>query len=214
MQIICLLYFSHYIPTLLIPIFFFLINEIRLRHLAQKQVELSNGIDTEHVKVSSEHLDHHNPHTFEMEDLKKLIAKVSSDLNEADEKRRKEFKEYEMQKEYEKQQKLQHLSGSEREAFEKQIKENETKHKQHEPVSQKTKKKFQYYYYYYFIPECYVKMLLAIITFRLMIKVCLSCFSYTNLEANNNWKKFGKSKTTWKIKNLIQKFSFNFMVRL
>ena len=112
-----------------------------MRHLAQKQVELSNGIDTEHVKVSSEHLDHHNPHTFEMEDLKKLIAKVSSDLNEADEKRRKEFKEYEMQKEYEKQQKLQHLSGSEREAFEKQIKENETKHKQHEPVSEKNQQK-------------------------------------------------------------------------
>ncbi|KAK6627197.1 hypothetical protein RUM44_009674 [Polyplax serrata] len=104
----------------------------RLRHLAQKQYELSNGIDTEHAKISSEHLDHGNPHTFEIEDLKKLIAKVSADLNEADEKRRKEFKEYEMQKEYEKQQKLKHLEGSEREAFEKQLKENETKHKQHE----------------------------------------------------------------------------------
>lgn len=106
-----------------------------MRHLAQKQYELANGIDTDHIKVSSEHLDHENPHTFEMEDLKKLIAKVSSDLNEADEKRRREFKEYEMQKEFEKQQKLQHLEGSEKEAFEKQLKENETKHKQHERVS-------------------------------------------------------------------------------
>lgn len=111
-----------------------LCSNFRLRHLAQKQYELSNGIDTEHAKISSEHLDHGNPHTFEIEDLKKLIAKVSADLNEADEKRRKEFKEYEMQKEYEKQQKLKHLEGSEREAFEKQLKENETKHKQHERV--------------------------------------------------------------------------------
>ncbi|KAL0280429.1 UNVERIFIED_CONTAM: hypothetical protein PYX00_001720 [Menopon gallinae] len=106
----------------------------RLRHLAQKQYELNNGIDTEHMKVSSEHLDHENPHTFEMEDLKKLIAKVSADLVKADEKRRQEFKEYEMQKEFEKQEKLKHLQGSEREAFEKQIQENETKHKQHEPL--------------------------------------------------------------------------------
>lgn len=107
----------------------------RLRHLAQKQFEITNGIDTEHVKVSSEHLDHDNPHTFEMEDLKKLIAKVSSDLSEADEKRRQEFKEYEMQKEFEKQERLKHLEGAEKEAFEKQMQENETKHKQHEPVS-------------------------------------------------------------------------------
>ena len=107
----------------------------RLRHLAQREFELTNGIEVDHVKVSSEHLDHENPHTFEMRDLQKLIAKVSSDLNEADKKRRQEFKEYEMQKEFEKQERLKHLEGAEKEAFEKQIQENDTKHKQHEPVS-------------------------------------------------------------------------------
>lgn len=115
--------------------FTFSLSLFRLRHLAQKQFELVNGIDTEHVVIPNEHLDHENPHTFEMEDLKKLIAKVSADLVKADEKRRQEFKEYEMQKEFEKQEKLKHLKGSEKEAFEKQIQENETKHKQHEPVS-------------------------------------------------------------------------------
>lgn len=38
------------------------------------------------------HVDHENPHTFEIEDLKKLIHKTSEDLAEADRKRRDEFK--------------------------------------------------------------------------------------------------------------------------
>lgn len=38
------------------------------------------------------HLDHENEHTFEIEDLKKLIKKTSEDLAEADKKRREEFK--------------------------------------------------------------------------------------------------------------------------
>lgn len=41
----------------------------RLRHLATKQNELTNGIDTEHLDLK-------NTHTFEIQDLKKLIAKV------------------------------------------------------------------------------------------------------------------------------------------
>lgn len=41
---------------------------------------------------SSEHLDHTNAHTFEIEDLKKLIMKTTSDLEAADKKRREEFK--------------------------------------------------------------------------------------------------------------------------
>lgn len=41
---------------------------------------------------NTDHLDHANPHTFEIEDLKKLIKKTSADLEEADKKRQKEFK--------------------------------------------------------------------------------------------------------------------------
>lgn len=51
----------------------------RLRHLASKQYEIENGLNTSHGKVGTandkEHIDHANPHTFEIEDLKKLIAK-------------------------------------------------------------------------------------------------------------------------------------------
>nr|CAD7420158.1 unnamed protein product [Timema poppensis] len=47
----------------------------RLRHLANKEFEIRNGVDREHLKIGPEHLDHANPHTFEIEDLRKLIAK-------------------------------------------------------------------------------------------------------------------------------------------
>lgn len=39
-----------------------------------------------------EHVDHENEHTFEIEDLKKLIFKTSQDLAEADKQRREDFK--------------------------------------------------------------------------------------------------------------------------
>jgi hypothetical protein len=48
----------------------------RLRHLAVREYELKNGIDPDHLKMG-EHVDHTNPDTFEIYDLKKLIAKVS-----------------------------------------------------------------------------------------------------------------------------------------
>lgn len=49
----------------------------RLRKLARKAYEQENDIDTMHLKISEpEHVDHSNPHTFEIADLKKLIAKV------------------------------------------------------------------------------------------------------------------------------------------
>lgn len=47
----------------------------RLRHLATKENELKNGLDVDHLKIP-EHLDHTNTRTFEIQDLKKLIAKV------------------------------------------------------------------------------------------------------------------------------------------
>lgn len=82
----------------------------RLRDLVEKKKELleNNAIDDPN---HHHHIDHKNPHTFEIEDLKKLIAKTTEDLAEADRKRRDEFKEYEMQKEMEKQVKLNHTNG-------------------------------------------------------------------------------------------------------
>lgn len=106
----------------------------RLRHLATKEHNLMNNLNLEHLKIA-EHLDHSNKHTFEIDDLKKLIAKVCfdvheickiirqdvsfennicyrnilqtrKDLEEKDEQRHEEFKQYEMQKKYEEEQKM------------------------------------------------------------------------------------------------------------
>ena len=47
----------------------------RLRHLAMQQYEHENGIDRKHMKIPM-HVDPKNPHTFEAEDLRKLIVQV------------------------------------------------------------------------------------------------------------------------------------------
>lgn len=96
----------------------------RLRKLTEKKIRLedSNAIDIE--DPTHHHLDHSNPHTFEIEDLKKLIAKTTADLAEADKKRKEQFKQYEMEKEFKKQDKLNHTNGNEREKLEKEYQVN------------------------------------------------------------------------------------------
>lgn len=93
----------------------------RLKELVEKkrQLEDPNSILDDPVH---HHIDHDNPHTFEIEDLKKLIAKTTADLAAADKKRKEQFKQYEMEKEYQKQEKLNHTTGAEREKLEKELK--------------------------------------------------------------------------------------------
>ena len=107
----------------------------RLRSLAKKEFELENEIDRDHLKIN-QHLDHANEHTFEIEDLKKLIKKTAEDLAEADRKRQAEFKEYEMQKEFEKEMIKKELDEEQRKKFEEEQKALEEKHKKHEKVHQ------------------------------------------------------------------------------
>ena len=51
------------------------------------------------------HIDISN-HRFDVEDLKKLIKSTTNDLEEADKKRRDDFKKYEMEKKFEKEMRL------------------------------------------------------------------------------------------------------------
>uniref|UniRef100_A0A182WB14 EF-hand domain-containing protein n=1 Tax=Anopheles minimus TaxID=112268 RepID=A0A182WB14_9DIPT len=105
----------------------------RLKELATKQFELTNEIDRDHLKIS-EHVDHSNPHTFEIDDLKKLILKTSQDLMENDRRRREEFKQYELQKEFEKQEKLRNLDEEHRKAYEEDLKRQQAKHDNHDKI--------------------------------------------------------------------------------
>ncbi|XP_060519773.1 nucleobindin-2 isoform X2 [Cylas formicarius] len=107
----------------------------RLKELMAKKMQFEQGDSNDiHEDPTHHHLDHSNPHTFEIEDLKKLIAKTTQDLAEADKKRREDFKQYEMEKEYQKIEKLNHTNGEEKEKLEKQYKEMEEKHKKHEKL--------------------------------------------------------------------------------
>lgn len=81
-----------------------------------------------------EHVDHGNPHTFEIDDLKKLILKTGEDLAEADRRRREEFKEYELQKEFEKQEKMREMDEEHRKKYEEEIKLATEKHNKHEKI--------------------------------------------------------------------------------
>ncbi|XP_048263302.1 nucleobindin-2 [Bombus terrestris] len=105
----------------------------RLRHLATKENELKNGLDIEHLKIP-EHLDHTNTRTFEIQDLKKLIAKTTEDLAKADRRRREEFKQHEMEKKFEEQEKLKHMNDAEKKKYEQDLQAMKEKQKIHEPV--------------------------------------------------------------------------------
>lgn len=100
-----------------------------------RQFELANDIDRKHLKIRSpDHLDHQNSDTFEIEDLKRLILQTAADLEEADKKRRQDFKQYELQKEFEKQQKLKDMDEEHRKLYEEELKKMEEKHNKHEKV--------------------------------------------------------------------------------
>uniref|UniRef100_U5EJI6 Putative nucleobindin 2 n=1 Tax=Corethrella appendiculata TaxID=1370023 RepID=U5EJI6_9DIPT len=105
----------------------------RLRLLATRQFELSNSIDRNHMKIP-EHLDHENEHTFEIEDLKRLILKTTEDLAEADRRRRDEFKQYEMQKEFERQEKIRSMDEEHKKQYEQELKAQQQKHDDHEKI--------------------------------------------------------------------------------
>lgn len=81
-----------------------------------------------------EHVDHDNQHTFEIDDLKKLIIKTGEDLAEADRRRREEFKEYELQKEFEKQEHLREMDDDHKKKYEDEMKVLNEKHNKHEKV--------------------------------------------------------------------------------
>ncbi|CAG5121409.1 unnamed protein product [Candidula unifasciata] len=102
----------------------------RLQTLARAEMQAKTQGGTRKFEIPS-HLDLVNPHSFEMEDLKKLIIQTTSDLEELDKKRKEEFKEYEMEKEFEKKKHLNELSEEERKKEEARLEELKKKHADH-----------------------------------------------------------------------------------
>jgi len=105
----------------------------RLRHMAQKQFEAKEGIDRKHFKIP-QHLDIKSSQ-FDVADLQKLIKQTTADLEEADNKRKEDFKKYEMEKKFEKEMRLNAINDTaERKVVQEEMEKLEFKHRQHDKL--------------------------------------------------------------------------------
>ncbi|KAI7690783.1 Nucleobindin-2 [Sarcoptes scabiei] len=113
----------------------------RLRKLLAREHKLEEEMEDEQhrQKIGDDdsvaaHIDHSNPHSFEAEDLQKLILKATKDLDELDKKRRRDFKQYEMEKEIQYQESLQNMTAEQKAEAIKHHDEIKKKHSEHPKV--------------------------------------------------------------------------------
>ncbi|KJH44129.1 hypothetical protein DICVIV_09846 [Dictyocaulus viviparus] len=103
----------------------------RLRQQIQKQIEDDGG--AHNVKMP-EHLDVTNWEKFSKEDLRKLIIRTVQDMEIMDQERKKNFKEYEMQKKAEEDHKLAQMNEEERQKAIREAEEAKKRHSDHEKM--------------------------------------------------------------------------------
>jgi len=77
---------------------------------------------------------HDNTDTFEIDDMKKLLSKHNDMMNEQDDKRKKEFKEYELEKEHKHREERKKMTEDQKKADDTKIHENKTHQKEHEKL--------------------------------------------------------------------------------
>ncbi|TRY95953.1 hypothetical protein DNTS_008811 [Danionella cerebrum] len=111
----------------------------RLRTLIKAKQDLNGqkGLTVDHQALLKqfEHLNHMNPHTFEVEDLDRLIKSATSDLENFDKERHEEFKKYEMMKEHERREHLKTLDEEARKKEEEHYEEMKKKHADHPKIN-------------------------------------------------------------------------------
>ncbi|CAL8362835.1 nucleobindin-2a [Gadus morhua] len=111
----------------------------RLRTLIKAKQDLEGGndiaVDHQALLKQFEYLNHMNPHTFEVEDLDRLIRSATNDLENFDKERHEEFKKYEMLKEHDRQEHLKTLDEEERKKEEEHYDEMKKKHADHPKVN-------------------------------------------------------------------------------
>ncbi|CAG0917368.1 unnamed protein product [Notodromas monacha] len=101
----------------------------RLRQIAMLEHERSQGVQSR-IKVPG-HVDYVRADSFGSEDLRKLMQQAHRDLEEADRKRKEDFKRYEMEKQYKFKEQLETLPSEEKEKLKEKHDEEVKKHKDH-----------------------------------------------------------------------------------
>ncbi|XP_015685285.1 nucleobindin-2, partial [Protobothrops mucrosquamatus] len=96
---------------------------------------LDSGVDHQALLKQFGHLNHHNPHTFEVKDLDMLIKTATHDLENYDNDRHEEFKKYEMMKEHERREYLKTLDEEKRHQEEAKYEDLKKKHNDHPKVN-------------------------------------------------------------------------------
>ncbi|UJR09899.1 hypothetical protein I4U23_014121 [Adineta vaga] len=107
----------------------------KIRNLSEKErMELARAHpDEPHMKkIIPQHVDHKNSEAFSESDLERLIQHASKDLDQLDREREREFKDYEMQKEFERRSKLAKMTEEERKK-EEGIHQEAVEKKKHHP---------------------------------------------------------------------------------
>ncbi|XP_076879908.1 nucleobindin-2a [Brachyhypopomus gauderio] len=111
----------------------------RLRTLIKAKQDIDGGndltVDHQVLLKQFEYLNHMNPHTFEVEDLDRLIKSATSDLENFDKERHEEFKRYEMMKEHDRREHLKTLDDDGRKKEEEHYEEMRKKHADHPKVN-------------------------------------------------------------------------------
>ncbi|XP_051580349.1 nucleobindin-2b [Myxocyprinus asiaticus] len=111
----------------------------RLRTLikAKQDMNREKGMTVDHQALLKqfEHLNHMNPHTFEVEDLDRLIKSATNDLENYDKERHEDFKRYEMMKEHERREYLKKLDDEARKKEEEHYEEMRKKHADHPKIN-------------------------------------------------------------------------------
>lgn len=113
------------------------LNRLRLLIKAKQDIHGGNGRTVDHKALlrQFEHLNHMNPHTFEVDDLDRLIKAATKDLENYDRDRHEEFKRYEMMKEHERRERLKNMDEEHRKKEEEHYEELRKKHADHPKVN-------------------------------------------------------------------------------
>uniref|UniRef100_A0A7N8XX03 Nucleobindin 2a n=1 Tax=Mastacembelus armatus TaxID=205130 RepID=A0A7N8XX03_9TELE len=128
---------SHHVRTKLDELKRQEVNRLRTLIKAKQDLEGGNDIAVDHQALLKqfEYLNHMNPHTFEVDDLDRLIKSATKDLENYDKERHEEFKRYEMMKEHDRREHLKTLDEEERKKEEEHYEEMRKKHADHPKVN-------------------------------------------------------------------------------